>query len=233
MSIFQAFFASKLIAASTVAAGALAVGGASYAVVAAQPDTSAPKAVAHHVVDTAQSAVPQAPLNKAHALVNKVPDVKVSASAAAPVVPALPALPKVTVDCSSLPGAVTLGGVAEQSITGLLGVHYASSHTGSITVDGQKICTDTQKWVNAAGQFFTVERLNVPPGTTLAQLVQLVHLPQGLEVNLNGLHTWESPLNSGAAWISQNGYGVYTSGSPMSLTNTLLQTVVSKLQQVQ
>ncbi|GAA2605963.1 hypothetical protein SMC26_32645 [Actinomadura fulvescens] len=134
--------------------------------------------------------------------------------------PNLPSLPKVPgvpkkPDCGQLPPAVQLGGSIEKTFIAPKGLRFASAKSAFIEVKSRKICTITQKWTGAAGQWLTVERLKVPAGVTERELRKALRLPQtgGRQISLNGGLAWQSPANGGVLLYDQNGYSLFVNGS--------------------
>jgi hypothetical protein len=146
-----------------------------------------------------------------------LPQAPSNPSANLPALPAQPNLPGAPnlASCSSMPPAIRMEGGRAKDITLPNGMHMAFSHFHSVMVNGRKVCANIQKFAGAAGQFFTVERLNTPPQTNMNDVVKALKLPaSGNIVSASGLNTWQSPLNNGSMWLSDKGYAISLSGSP-------------------
>jgi hypothetical protein len=144
-----------------------------------------------------------------------------AATQSAPVPSAKPGLPKVDVpagqlpSCSSVPPAITVQNSKAKDVTLPNGMHLAASHSHSITIQNGQICTVVQKFQGAGGNYLTVERLNTPPQVTVKELAAELKLPQGGLVSGDTTETWQSPLNTGMLFLSDKGYAVYLTGSPV------------------
>jgi hypothetical protein len=141
-----------------------------------------------------------------------------TAQSAAPA--AKPGLPKVKVpeaklpDCSSVPAVIKTEHSKAKDVTLPTGLHLATTHGHSITIQSGKICTVVQKFAATGGKYLTVERLNTPPQVTAKELAAELKLPEGGLVSAGATQTWQSPLNTGMLWISDKGYAIYLTGSP-------------------
>jgi hypothetical protein len=127
--------------------------------------------------------------------------------------PNLPGVPSAS--CSSMPPAIRMANGRAKDFTLPNGMHLAFAHTHWVMIDGRKVCGNIEKFAGTAGQWFTVERLNTPPQTTLRDVAKGLKLPDtGNIASLGGMNAWQSPLNNGTMWISDKGYALNVSGSP-------------------
>lgn len=132
-----------------------------------------------------------------------------------------PGLPKVDVptgqlpSCDSVPPVINIEHNKAKNVTLPNGLHLAASHSHSITIQSGKICTVVQKFQAAGGKYLTVERLNTPPQVTAKELAAELKLPEGGLISGASTETWQSPLNTGMLFISDQGYAIYMTGSPV------------------
>lgn len=243
----------KLALLTTGAAGAVAAGGFAYATVGnSSPATSARLPDASSVVQhgpviphSAPTCLPDVGKNLpkvpntgqvpvAGQLPRKLPVCapKLSANPAHKlptdrVKPGLAEPPSV-VSCSAVPPAIqTQRGIA-RDFTLPNGMHLAFAHAHSVTVDGHKVCGMIQKFVGAAGQWITVDRISTPPQASLQDMARALKVPgTGQIISMDHTNMWQTPVNNGSMWISDKGYALWVTGSPTTVTE--MPAIVSQL----
>jgi hypothetical protein len=189
---------AALVAAS--AAGAVTVGGVTWAATGGQPqtdlrsgDSQAPAAV-RQVKDvpaptpTAPAtrklptpptsavcvpSVPKAPVVKGQEGKLCAPDTPRLPKKVLPSVrvPKLPALPASVCD---LAPAVQVGGTVERTVIVRQGLKYVAVQRAVKVVDKRKVCTVTQRWTGTAGRWLTVTRIQTPKGISEERLREVL-----------------------------------------------------------
>jgi uncharacterized protein YjbJ (UPF0337 family) len=135
--------------------------------------------------------------------------------------------------CSSVTPAIALAGERAKGIALPGELHLESVQTRSILIQGQEVCTNTEKFVGGAGSFLTVERLNTPPQVTVQEVAQALKVaPGALVASPNTLLTNQATPLQGAdqtdfLLTSAKGYVLRVTGSP-TLAPALPQ-IASKL----
>jgi len=125
-----------------------------------------------------------------------------------PNVPAKPNLPVPNaLSCDSVPPVIRSEEGRAKDFTLPNGMHLGAGHAHTIAIESGQACAYTQELVGGAGQMVTVERIKTPPQVTLQELAQSLKVPGSL-VWVNGVDTWQSPLNGGMMWYSKNGYAI-------------------------
>ncbi|TDC63204.1 hypothetical protein E1200_23145 [Actinomadura sp. GC306] len=136
-------------------------------------------------------------------------------SARVPARPGLPAVPRL--DCSALKPAVKVGGTVERTVLLAKGLRYVSTVPGSADLRKQNICAVTQRWVDKAGRWITVETLRTPSGMTQNQLRQALKLPEGgTPVTVPGGTAGSIlPGRGGVLLFDADGRSLLVNGSPV------------------
>lgn len=134
------------------------------------------------------------------------------------VTPARPGLPQApeakAPSCDTVPPAISERKAQAKDVALPAGMHLASAHAHSITVQSHQVCENVEKFVGGGGSFLTVERLQTPPQVTLQELAGALQMPQGKTVSVGGLQAWQTSLGTGMVWFSDQGYAIAMNGSP-------------------